>query len=349
MKKVFILCFAVLGTAMINAQSSLSLNEALADAAGFFSSRLPQGSAAVISGIETETRELSDFIIQEFSLSLSGLGVLQVAQAPGTVEPSPPEIPDGTFENPIPGTVSEAETVSLSPEERPGPRFVFSGFLIPDRDGYRLWIQAIDAATGQIAGTRTLSVHHDSTLAGLGVLRADPPRPEVFEDGIDPADAWKHNWIYVGVSAGYSIMSPGAKNLRVDDPNDAPLYGRRGNPLDDTYPPIGAAVYALLQPFDHFGIALDIGGSWYWSATISIAPTLILRFNQFEVDAFLGLGLSQTAKSNLGFIGGVRGGMHLGPGLMFLEVRPMAFFLGNTALDTNITLGYQMGFFPRKQ
>jgi len=110
----------------------------------------------------------------------------------------------------------------------------------------------------------------------------------------------------------------------------------------------------MVQPFDLFGIALDIGGNMDAGIHISIFPTLTIRPSSFEFDLFFGPGYN-TATGDLAFIGGVRGGYKVGPGVLYFEIRPFAWL--NTAdnwSDTpgfyiNLGLGYQIGFISRKK
>ncbi|MDR1893243.1 MAG: penicillin-binding protein activator LpoB [Spirochaetales bacterium] len=312
MKKALILLLAVFGAALLSAQNSLSLEEAIPDAVDFFSSRLPQDSVVAIANIEAENEEISDFVIEELTVALSNLGSLRI------VERARLEDAMGELEFQASGMVDEATAHAFG--EMLGAQFVFSGSLAPYRDRYRLRLQAINIATGQITGTRTVNVHYDPTLTGL-------------LGRIDPAEGWKYNWVYVGVNVGYSVMT--------GEGYDTMDWGYDSH---DTAAPLGYALYALFQPFDFFGIALDVGGNVGLGLAIAIAPTLTLRFNQFEVDVFFGGGIGLSGY--FAFMGGVRGGMHLGPGVIFAEIRPQG---QESYLDTNITLGYQVGFIPRKK
>jgi hypothetical protein len=162
----------------------------------------------------------------------------------------------------------------------------------------------------------------------------------------DPADLWKHQWFYAGFSFGYS-----AQILRVPVELDYHYY------FEDA--PIAFSLYALFQPFDIFGITLDISGDILEGPIISVAPTLTIRPSAFEVNLFLGIG-STIRNGDGALFGGIRGGYKVGPGILFAEVRPIGYALAYVPEDSNVTsvfisfhlnvsVGYQIGFIQRKK
>jgi hypothetical protein len=192
---------------------------------------------------------------------------------------------------------------------------------------YRMSIQAIAVETAEIIGTRTINIRYDSTLT-------------VLLGRINPADQWKYQWLYAGINIGYSatVMAHWGHNYGLKYAFDIPF---------------GYGIYMMVQPFDLFGVTLDFGGNMYEGPILSILPTLIIRPSIFEVDIFLGIGavILQTSTAELSFIGGTRVGMKVGPGVLFADIRPIvstgpgyyyAFFI-------NATVGYQLGFIPRKK
>ena len=152
-------------------------------------------------------------------------------------------------------------------------------------------IQAIVVETAEVIGTRTLNVKYDPTLTGL-------------LDRINPADAWKHQWLYAGFNIGYTAQ------LNRDDSVDYYV---------DV--PLGFSIYAIAQPFDLFGIALDFSGDTFDGPNISIVPTLTIRLSSFEIDLFLGIGRNLYFGVT-SFTGGGRIGYNLGPGVIYTEIRP---------------------------
>ena len=114
-------------------------------------------------------------------------------------------------------------------------------------------------------------------------------------------------------------------------------------------------MYLMVQPFDLFGVTIDLGGTMYDGPIISILPTLILRPSTFEFALFFGVGTTIIPESlvDLVVLGGIRGGLKAGLGVLFTEVRLIVnagimepYY---NAVYTNFTLGYQIGFVSRKK
>jgi hypothetical protein len=115
----------------------------------------------------------------------------------------------------------------------------------------------------------------------------------------------------------------------------------------------------MVQPADLFGLTLDLSVNPYTGPIILLEPTLILSPSIFEIDLFFGPGLNIILTA-LSFNGGVRGGIHIGPGVLFADARVTAVLLKwdndmtheygtSIELSANFTLGYKIGFIPRKR
>jgi len=294
-------------SAFVYAQEAMVLDDAIMDSVNFFSSKLRKGSTVAVTNFEAETKELSDFIIQELMVALANMGSLKV------VERSRMEMLEKELNFNMSGSVSDKTAQGIG--HMIGAQILFSGSISPYRDMYRMRVQAIVVETAEIIGTRTVNIKYDPTLTGL-------------LGRINPADQWKYQWFYAGINVGYSAM--------IED------YGTGYDA-----PPLGFALYAMVQPFDLFGIALDIGGNMDAGVHISVLPTLTIRPSSFEIDLFLGVGLN-TATGDIGYLGGVRGGYNVGPGVLYAEIRPFGW-LNTNALYVNLSFGYQIGFIPRKK
>ena len=207
-----------------------------------------------------------------------------------------------------------------------GAQILFSGSISEYRNMYRMRVQAIVVETAEVIGSRTINIKYDPTLTGL-------------LGKINPADLWKYRWLYAGINVGYSAT--------LDDFG----YGYNDGTFSNLGPPLGFAVYAIVQPFDLFGIAFDACNNFF-GTHISLMPTLTLRPGSFEIDIFAGLGISVLTEfdgletGDIVYLGGIRVGYHLGPGIFYVEVRPMG---GDKGLFLNITGGYQIGFIPRRK
>ncbi|MDR1837292.1 MAG: penicillin-binding protein activator LpoB [Treponema sp.] len=331
MKRITFLGLLLFCTAFVYAQEAMVLDDAIQDSVNFFSSRLRPGSTVAVTNFEAETKELSDFIIQELLVAFSNTGNVRV------VDRSRLEELQSELKFNMTSSVSDETAQRIG--RFVGAQILFSGSISQYRDMYRIRVQAILVETAEIIGIRTLNVKYDPTLTGL-------------LGRINPADAWKYQWLYAGFNVGYSIQ------LNRDDSRD--YY------VDI---PFGFSINARVQPFDLFGIALDFSGDLFDGPNVFIVPTLTIRPSLFEIDLFLGVGIN-LFYGGVAFTGGGRVGYKLGPGVLFFEVRPhVAIIRGDGTITWtqneghligsinedyipfNITfgLGYQIGFIPRKK
>jgi hypothetical protein len=309
MKKLFVFLSLISWGAFVYAQESMVLDEAIQDSVEFFSSKLPAGSTVAVTNFEAETKELSDFTIQELLVALANKSSLKV------VERSKLELLENELNFNMSGSVNDETAQGIG--RMIGAQILFSGSITPYRNMYRMRIQAIVVETAEIIGIRTINIVYDPTLTGL-------------LGKIDPEEQWKYQTYYAGVNVGYNVTIK----------NEGIFSDKTSENL-----PLGFAAYCMYQPFDLFGIAVDIGGNTS-SVSIALVPTLTIRYASFEIDVFFGLGIGD----DLSYLGGVRGGYHIGPGVVFVEIRPFGNFDELfPEMYTNITVGYQIGFIPRKK
>jgi TolB-like protein len=332
MKKLGFLWVLLVCGFLAFAQEAMVLDNAILDSVEFFSSKLPSGSTVVVTNFEAETKGLSDFIIQELLVAFSNTGEVRV------VERSRLELLETELNFNMSGSVSDETAQGIG--RMLGAQILFSGSINQYRDMYRMRVQAIVIETAEVIGTRTINIKYDPTLTGL-------------LGRINPDDLWKYQWLYVGISGGYSLILREPEEYKE-------AYDWHFDEL-----PLGFSAFVMVQPFDLFGIAFDVSGNGYSGINILAEPTLIMSPSLFEVNVFFGPGLhiafasppEQTAPA-FTFSGGLRGGIHIGPGALFAETR----FTGVTwnfdgrngygvslELSTNFTLGYKIGFIQRKK
>ena len=298
------------------AQTAVTLDDAIQDSADFFSARLPSRATIAVTNFEAETKELSDFIIQELMDALANTGNVRI------VERSRLEMLQSELDFNMSGAVSDETAQSIG--HMIGAQILFSGSISEYRDMYRMRVRAIAVETAEIVGTRTVNIRYDPTLTGL-------------LGKINPADAWKHQWLYAGFSVGYSLQF------------------NRNAMLDAGYKyylnlPLAFSINLTVQPFDLFGIAVDFGGDAFEGPNASILPTLTIRPAGFEIDLFLGAGIN-VFNQEVAFLGGGRVGHKAGAGVLYAEVRPIAWLkedIDVIPFHINFTLGYKIGFINRK-
>ena len=327
MKKLYVFGLLLFCSAFAFAQNSMSLDNAILDSVDFFSTRIQTGSTIAVVNFEAETKELSDFIVQELMISLSNIGSFRVVQRNNL------EILESELNFNMSGFVSDEIAQGIG--RMIGAQILFSGSIVQYRDMYRMRVQVIVVETAEVIGIRTINVIYDPTLTGL-------------LGRINPADQWKYQWLYAGVNSGYSTKLFGT------DFNDPNSYFYRSYYYLDPHG-IGYGIYLMVQPLDLFGIALDFGGTSFDGPIISLLPTLTLRPSRFEIAIFMGVGLHilppPAMWANFAILGGIRGGLKAGLGVLFLEPRIIGSFGDHDyfTLCSNFTLGYQIGFIPKKR
>jgi hypothetical protein len=315
MKKFTVVWLFLFCSAFVYAQEAMVLDNAIMDAVDFFSSRLQPRSTVAVTNFEAETRDLSDFIIQELMVGFANTGNVRV------VERSRLELLESELNFNMSGSVSDETAQGIG--RMIGAQILFSGSISQYRDMYRMRIQAIVVETAEVIGTRTINIKYDPTLTGL-------------LGKINPVDAWKYQRLYAGFNVGYSLQLN----------RDAMLATGYEYYLDI---PLAFSIYAMFQPFDLFGIALDFGGDGFAGPNISILPTLTIRPSSFEIALFLGAGIN-VFDGTIAFLGGGRAGLKAGPGILYAEVRPIGWIHeGIIPFHINFALGYQIGFIPRKK
>jgi hypothetical protein len=311
MRKLTIWGLLLFCSAFVYAQEAMVLDDAILDSVNFFSSKLKAGSTIAVTNVEAETKELSDFIIQELLVAFGNTGSVKVVER-NRLESLQAELDFGM-------SLAVSDETAQRIGHITGAQILFSGSIVPYRDMYRLRVQAIVVETSEIIGPRTINVKYDPTLTGL-------------LGKINPADAWKYQWLYAGFNVGYTLQ------LKRDDSRD--YY------VDI---PLGFSIYARVQPFDLFGIALDFSGDLFDGPNISVVPTITIRPFSFEINLFLGVGIN-TFYKGIAFTGGGRAGYKLGPGVLYAEVRPIGVLIDEyIPINVNFSLGYQIGFIPRKK
>lgn len=313
MKKLLAVGFLWFSAFCGYAQEAMVLDNAILDTVDFFSTKLEKGSTVAVTNFEAETKELSDFVIQELLVGFANTGSVKV------VERSRMEMLEAELNFNMTGSVSDETAQGIG--RMIGAQILFSGSISPYRDMYRMRVQAIVVETAEVIGSRTINVKYDSALTGL-------------VGKIDPAEAWKYQWMYAGFNVGYSAM--------ITSWDDGGYYS-----LTDI--PLGFSIYAMIQPFNLFGIAIDLGGSMTGGLNLGLAPTLTICPGLFEVDLFLGGGI-ELLQGIVTVFGGVRGGRKVGSGVMYGEIRPIAWITDYfIPFAVNICLGYQIGFISRKK
>ena len=335
MKKLifFVVVFGMFA-GFVSAQSKTNLDGAISNIIDSFAQRFDKNDTVAIINIEAPTKELSDYIIEELTIGFINLRINMMQRKELETKAIEKELRFNTSVY-----ISEESAVRIG--QAAGAKTIITGSFSSFGDDYRLRVQATTVEARKIVAAKTETIKENRRLNDL------------LGDN-NPKNNWKHQWIYVGFNVGYSAEiesweSSGHFERRYDS-NSHSWY-------DEYYPdyemfsdiPFGFSLYAIIQPFDLFGIAIDFGGSMTGGANIGIAPTLTIRPSSFEIDLFLGTGIDIFVDNEISIFGGVRAGYKVGPGVLYAEVRPMVWITENfMPFYVNLCMGYQMGFLPRK-
>jgi hypothetical protein len=260
------------------------------------------------------------------------------------------------------GDVSDESAVSIG--KKLGARIIITGSFTATDQNHRLQFKALEVETAQVLSWPTKYVK-DNTI-----LRAP--------------DDWKHKRFYIGAqgsfSAGFYENSGGLA--------DTTVYS---NLTMDSIPSFegglsfGVSIFDFLQA--RTGVSIQVDSAELFSGsnslmTVSVASLLfpltidlVYCPSIFMIRAYAGVGFSlplgqmEVTHSNgswtadfsipPSFIGGVAGGVKLGPGVIFADFRFLADF-GNTAANHNgvrdtyrrnklsISAGYEIGLLRKK-
>ena len=328
MKKLifFVVVFGMFA-GFVSAQSKTNLDGAISNIIDSFAQRFDKNDTVAIINIEAPTKELSDYIIEELTIGFINLHINMMQRKELETKAIEKELRFNTSVY-----ISEESAVRIG--QAAGAKTIITGSFSSFGDDYRLRVQATTVEARKIVAAKTETIKENRILNDL------------LGDN-NPKNDWKHQWIYVGFSVGYSAEIESWESSGYVDSYTG-IYYSDYEMFSDI--PFGFSLYAIIQPFDLFGIAIDFGGSMTGGANIGIAPTLTIRPSSFEIDLFLGTGINIFVDNEISIFGGVRAGYKVGPGVLYAEVRPMAWITEDfMPFYVNLCMGYQMGFLPRKK
>jgi hypothetical protein len=160
MKKIFMVAIlGVIVTVMTFAQSVLSLDESIEDAAGFLNQRIPQGTSVAVFNFSADTKKLSEYIIDELTISLINFGMDVYDR--NNLDEVNREIYYG-----FTGAVDDNTAQSYGHDV--GVQMVILGSFTKTSDNtYRLRVQAIAVETKRVHAGQTFTVREDDQLVSL--------------------------------------------------------------------------------------------------------------------------------------------------------------------------------------
>jgi TolB-like protein len=195
MKKLYIAVVACFTTAMAAAQQSLTIDEAIQQAAdGLPGAKIPRGATIAILNISSNYPKVSNYIMEELSALLANARSLTV------VDRQELDLIRREENFQMSGAVSDETAQSIG--RKLGAQSIISGSFESLGKEYRMRIRAIVVETAQVQGVIIATVKRDKVLDAL-LAPKEPIQPA--ETSIDPKEDWKHKWLYLGARAGLSL------------------------------------------------------------------------------------------------------------------------------------------------
>jgi hypothetical protein len=345
---LLVLCFFVFGKNVVFSQE-LSIDSALDTATNNIRQAIEKGTRVAVINIFTEYTEVSDYIINELIVRLVNLSEFQVIPR-SSVELTAAQ---SEIDFQMSGYVNDGFAQSLG--KFLGAQTIITGtFSKGTTGGYRLIINAIDVESFTYRSSSPVSIKND-------------PKIRTLITGID--ESWKDYLIYLGGRGGGGFFpsifyGDGSSNSGFNATVSinyqiaewfglqtelmySLFYRKMQTPppeeIIDLFPFIrySSFVIPILMKFTPKpgNFSFNIIGGVYFGIPVPLA------ISDPGLDALLGL--------DFGFAGGFNFGYHVGPGILFIDIRSLVS--GRQGLYApypydiiNISLGYEVGVFKRK-
>ena len=165
------ICTVLLAVFFVYGQSqNLTIDEAIAENVKYFSAKLKAGTKVIVLNIESESKNLSDYIIEETNaLIMNGTKLSPVINRNG--------LSNVLKEKNISDLNEIDETAATQIGKELGVSSVILGSVSKLGEIYRFRVQALNTADGQILGMQSFNVKQDDILADLlkdGKISAKP-------------------------------------------------------------------------------------------------------------------------------------------------------------------------------
>lgn len=146
-KAVFFLfsCFFVFSPVLLFSQNTVSLDSALKNGVSYLRSRVPQNTRVSILNIESDSPELSGYVLKNLSTALVNDGYFTVIERDAAGLSSL----DGEMNYQLSGAVSDETSLFLG--RQLGAEIILLGGMNPSGQGYRLDLKALQVETAQVA------------------------------------------------------------------------------------------------------------------------------------------------------------------------------------------------------
>jgi len=162
MKKIgcfLILIFGVIAVYAQNTQNTQTFNNAIDNAAGEISGKLPEGSTVVVISFQSESERLTNYVIDELNGKIANIGKLR------SVERRQLDTIRAELNLNMSGEVSDASAQRIG--RMLGSQYIIMGSIDTVGSQYRVRFRAITTETASIAYSFSQNVRNDAVLESL--------------------------------------------------------------------------------------------------------------------------------------------------------------------------------------
>jgi TolB-like protein len=209
MKSFWVLFLLLVSSTFLSAQESLmTLNDAINKSAANLTNRLPKDSKVVVLNFISPTEELSEYSIEELTVSIVNNGRLTVVDRRNL------NLLQQEMNFQMSGDVNDETAQAIG--KKLGAQSIVSGSITALGERYRMRIQAIEVETARIQAAETTTVILDSTLAALLKIPFDDPKSFGLTDGdFSIGKRVMYGFLNLGFGLGSFLMGDWAGGLTV--------------------------------------------------------------------------------------------------------------------------------------
>ncbi|MCL1947686.1 MAG: CsgG/HfaB family protein [Chitinivibrionia bacterium] len=159
-KKIYTVLFAVFFAPTLTFSQNLTIDEAVSESVKYFSTKLKVGTKVIVLNIESKSKNLSDYIIEETNtFIMNDTKLSPVINRSG--------LSNILKEKNIDDLNEIDEIVAAQIGKELGTSSVILGSVSKLGENYRFRVQALNTADGQILGIQSFNVRQDDILADL--------------------------------------------------------------------------------------------------------------------------------------------------------------------------------------
>ena len=329
MRKLICACCLLFGLAIISAHAqSVDIDTGIKKGADYFEQMLQNGTTIAVLNVRSDSPALSEYVMDELSSHFVNRKTFTVVDRQNL------DAIQIEMNYQLSGEVSDETAQSIG--KRIGAETVITGGFQSFGSEHRLDLRALSVETGVIQGVLRQDIKTDNRLSAILAGRVPPAM-----------DSWKNNWLYLGFRAGGGFV-PAFFDEDLDRSNFNVAFSVMGQ-ITEWFGAQVELMYSYIKENDNGEfydgnnfIGYSTGTRDLSILTVPLLARFILRPNNFSFGAIFGpyiafpLGTMDSSgtvgggnyKSSItlknpgfGIMSGVNFGYHIGPGVLFLDIR----------------------------